>query len=93
MVLYKNGQAIKRYTIALGFTPEGHKQFEGDADISKLFMDDERFEIFHFRSESGFSTINSFDEIKEVRTEQRDCALNLFACKKAGFFSERFRQL
>ncbi len=30
MEAYANGSLVKTYTIALGFSPNGHKQFEGD---------------------------------------------------------------
>lgn len=30
MQAYSNGTLVKTYTVALGFTPEGHKQTEGD---------------------------------------------------------------
>jgi len=30
MQAYSNGRLVKTYTIALGFNPTGHKQYEGD---------------------------------------------------------------
>lgn len=30
MTLFRQGKAIKQYDVGLGFTPVGHKQFEGD---------------------------------------------------------------
>ncbi len=30
LYLYRDGEPIRRFTIALGFAPEGHKEFEGD---------------------------------------------------------------
>jgi murein L,D-transpeptidase YafK len=62
MYLLHNGEVLKSYDIALGFAPEGHKQFEGDGKTPEgLYLITHRNPRSNYHLSLGISYPNAQD--------------------------------
>lgn len=60
--IYAEGQKLKTYPVALGFEPEGHKQFEGDGKTPEgLYVVDSKNPHSQFYKNLGVSYPNTTD--------------------------------
>lgn len=62
MYMINNGRVVKTYDVALGFTPKGHKQFEGDGKTPEgTYYIDRRNPNSRFHLSLGISYPNTAD--------------------------------
>lgn len=85
MWLYHHQRVLKKYDIALGFAPVGHKQFEGDGKTPEgLYFIDRRNPNSRFHLSLGISYPNRAD-IAFARSQGKDPGGEIFIHGKTGY--------
>ena len=85
MQLFSNSKIVKTYRIALGFAPNGHKQFEGDGKTPEgLYYIDRRNPRSRFHLSIGISYPNKAD-IAYAKAQGKEPGGEIFIHGKTGY--------
>jgi len=85
MRLFHQGKVLKTYKTALGFAPQGHKQFEGDGRTPEgLYYIDRRNPRSQFHLSIGISYPNA-DDIAFAKAQGKPPGGDIFIHGKTGY--------
>ncbi|QCO56569.1 hypothetical protein EOK75_08790 [Pseudorhodobacter turbinis] len=85
MQLFHHGKILKTYDMAMGFAPEGHKQFEGDGKTPEgLYYIDRRNPRSRFHLSIGISYPNKAD-IAYAKARGKEPGGEIFIHGRSGY--------